>query len=146
LRSGETPDLQTALSQRLQASASRFGFEVDVIATGQPRPLLWSVQRHILYIFREALTNVEKHSGAQQVRLYLAWTDDMLTIRLVDEGHGFDRDKVYANGHYGLAIMEERAGEVGGQLAVTSSPEAGTEVSFSLPLSPGCVVAQGSKP
>jgi signal transduction histidine kinase len=134
LREDTAPDLTAALIQRLRIAEARAGFNTEVVTEGQPRPLLYSVQRHVLYIFREALANVEKHAHAEWVRLSLNWTDDSLAICLVDGGQGFDRNSLQPNGHYGVTIMKERAKELGGQLEIVSSLGSGTEVQFTLPL------------
>jgi signal transduction histidine kinase len=133
LRSGDVPDLAAALLQSARSAGSMAGFEADLVVDGQPRPLSVPVQRHILSIFGAALANVGKHTEAGSVRLHLTWTDDALTIRLVDSGHGFDVHAAHSNGHYGLAIMRERAQEIGGQVEIVSSPGSGTAVIFSLP-------------
>jgi signal transduction histidine kinase len=146
LRESTAPDLATSLVQRLRSSGDRAGFEVEVVSEGQPQPLPASLQRHILYIFREAITNVEKHANTDRVRLSLRWTDDALEIRLSDGGRGFDRDNVQSNGHYGLAIMGERAREIGGQLTINSSPALGTDVLFSLPLGAARPAVKGKVP
>jgi signal transduction histidine kinase len=57
-------------------------------------------------------------------------------MRIRDDGHGFDTGELTASGHYGLGMMHERAEAVGAQLAVTSRPGHGTEVTLSWPGTP----------
>ncbi len=134
LRLSPESDLASALQERANLVAQRAGVKVELSTEGQPLLLPTDVQRHILYIFREALTNVEKHAGARRIRFHLTWTDHALTIRLSEDGRGFDVETARRNGHYGLAIMQERAKEIGGQLEIASSPGSGTEILFSLAL------------
>jgi signal transduction histidine kinase len=93
------------------------------------------VQQQLLYLFQEALNNVAKHAGAQQVDICLSWTEDTLTAALADDGCGFDvADMEWAPGHYGLRIMQERAEEINGQLTISSRPGRGTQLLLQLPL------------
>jgi signal transduction histidine kinase len=59
-----------------------------------------------------------------------------LTITLADDGKGFDPYAVGGNGHFGLAIMQDRAREINGRLTLTSRPGGGTQVALCLPLDP----------
>jgi signal transduction histidine kinase len=135
--------LATALLQRAQAVGARAHFEVRLQSQGQPRMLAPRVYRHVLYLFREALANVEKHAHARQVKIDLEWTADALNLVLTDDGRGFDPHKLVLNGHFGLEIMRERAREINGQLAVQSSPDGGTNVSLLLPLDSAATLDQG---
>jgi signal transduction histidine kinase len=126
--------LATAILQRAQSAGERAHFQVQVRSQGQPQALPPRVYRHVLYLFREALTNVEKHAHARRVEISLEWTAETLRLTLVDDGRGFDPDILVPNGHFGLEIMRERAHEVNGQLNIQSSPSAGTRISLSLPL------------
>src|SRR6185503_6370985 len=89
-------------------------------------------------IAQEALTNVEKHAGAQHVTVDLAFDNIQLRLLLRDDGCGFDRNAPAPagskNGGMGLMDIEERARLVGGTCSVKSVPAAGTEVAIELPL------------
>ena len=59
----------------------------------------------------------------------------MLRVEVADDGIGFDPgDPELRSRHLGLTSMEERARELGGRLAVTASPGAGTVVSLEVPV------------
>jgi len=49
-----------------------------------------------------------------------------LTLR--DDGRGFDPGKTLPAGHYGLAMLCERASAIGATLKIVSSPGQGTEI------------------
>ncbi len=78
-------------------------------------------------ITTEALTNVERHAGAQQVEVRLACGSDLIDLVIRDDGVGFDPAAIDAD-RYGLTGMQERAGMIGAALEVTSHPGGGTEV------------------
>jgi signal transduction histidine kinase len=134
LRPGKSVDLAAALLDLANSAGNRAGFQVQLVSHGQSRALLPSTQGYLVYIFREALNNVEKHARAQKVNIELVWDEAALTVRLSDDGRGFDPGEIQADGHFGLKIMQERAGEINGQLKITSRPGSGTEVIFQLPL------------
>jgi signal transduction histidine kinase len=86
-------------------------------------------------IVQEALTNVARHAGVDQVTVRL-WADqDMLGMQIEDQGTGFDPEAALAaSDTTGLAGMRERAMLLGGQLTLESAPGAGTHVTAELPL------------
>ena len=137
LRPDNSIDLATALLALAQTVGNRAGFQVELTSEGRPRSLPAQVRHQVLDIFREALANVEKHANAQRVVIDLQWAEDMLRIDFVDDGQGFDPDAIVSNGHFGLAIMRERAEEIGGRLTLVSRPNLGTELTLQLPLTTG---------
>jgi signal transduction histidine kinase len=135
------PTASTKLSQTLieniRSTAQRNGFEVDLKITGDERALNSHVKRQVLFICREALNNIEKHAKATQVGISLIWNKSSLTVKILDNGVGFDPNKSAGNGHYGLSIMQERAEDIQGRLTLQSQPNnGGTEVSLWVPLQP----------
>jgi len=92
------------------------------------------VQQQVLYLFQEVLTNVAKHAKAQQVGIDLLWSETALTVKLSDDGQGFDPEIIQPEGHFGLMLMRERAREINGRLTLTSNPAAGTNLTLWLPL------------
>jgi len=96
--------------------------------------------RTLLYrMVQEALTNVDKHAAAANVRVTLDETDGFFTVRITDDGRGFDPTQAIRPrpGHLGLASINERATLAGGSLRLTStSTSAGgraTTVEITLP-------------
>jgi PAS domain S-box-containing protein len=130
-----TLDLVLALSgvQRELALEPDVDFRVSVAGRQQ---LLQAPIKHELYrIGREALVNAFRHSGAKRVDFELEYADSDLRLRIRDNGCGIDPHVLEAGreGHWGLAGMRERATKIGGQLKISSSATAGTEVQLSIP-------------
>ncbi len=94
----------------------------------RPDSLLWI---NLFKIYKEALTNVMKHSKAASVFVLLRVSSDRIVLTVQDDGVGCERCK--SGGGRGLSNMRKRAAEVGGQLAVASL-EKGTRVSLDIPL------------
>lgn len=83
---------------------------------------------HALFrIVQEALANVEKHSGANQVDIvFRCCSDPILQVR--DNGRGFDANAP-ATG-FGLFSMRERVRKIGGTLDLASASGAGTTLTI----------------
>jgi signal transduction histidine kinase len=92
----------------------------------QPGSLLWV---NLFKIYKEALTNVIKHSQARSVNVVLRISPDLLLLIVEDTGTGWESHR--GNGR-GLSNMKRRAEEIGGTLAVSSGK--GTRVRVEIPL------------
>ena len=86
-------------------------------------------------LVQESLSNIGKHAQARQVTVALAVSDvpGMASIRVSDDGLGFDPDQL-ALGSHGLVGMRYRVQAEGGQLQIDSAPGQGTRVQALLPL------------
>ncbi len=86
---------------------------------------------HVLQIVREALSNATRHARACQVRVRLgvAPDTDAVRVEICDDGCGIAATGATSQrGHYGLSIMRERAGSLGGALRIDSEPGKGANV------------------
>lgn len=108
------------------------GPEVEGIKL-QPR-----AEVQILRVVQEALSNVRKHARASRVwvRVGLGGSGK-LKVEVEDDGCGFEAGKPVGAGHFGLAVMRERAELVGGRLEVESAPGRGTRVVLEVPVGEG---------
>lgn len=85
-------------------------------------------------ILQETLTNVARHAHAQRVDVSLVENEGHLRLRVRDDGAGMSPDASARGGSLGLLGMHERARRLGGQVSVTSSPGAGTQILVDVPL------------
>jgi len=140
LRPSELDDLGLvpALRSLCAEFGERTGIAVELSCPDQTEKLSAEVELVAYRIAQEALTNVEKHAGAQHVTVELASDNVRLRLRLRDDGCGFDRNAptpvTSKNGGMGLLDIEERVRLVNGTCTVNSAPAAGTEVAIELPL------------
>jgi signal transduction histidine kinase len=137
LRPPASPDLASALSDYARVVGRRAHFAVEFHSHGQPRALSEHTQHEVVYFFREALINIEKHAKARCVTIELTWLADGVNISLADDGEGFDPQDVASTDHFGLKIMRERAQEVNGRLTLRSRRFFGTELTLWFPLDTG---------
>lgn len=96
------------------------------------------VAEQVFRIIQEALSNVRKHSAAQEVEILFAFTPSEVQILIDDDGIGFNPDCLQggnaAGRGGGLAFMRERAEQIGGRLEVRSSPGRGVQVLLYIPI------------
>lgn len=105
--------------------------ELDHEAGRERRRHVPELEAALYRIAQEAITNAVKHAHASRVRVTVREADDTVSIRVEDDGTGFDAEAT-ATG-FGLIGMRERAELAGGELEVTSSPGHGTVVVARLP-------------
>ncbi|MEK7725474.1 MAG: histidine kinase, partial [Acidobacteriota bacterium] len=76
-------------------------------------------------IIQESLNNIIKHSEATEVRVSIERNEDLINIKIEDNGKGFDVNKKNQNG-FGLLGMSERVRMLGGTISIKSEPDNGT--------------------
>ena len=111
------------------------------VADGQVN-LPLSAELELLRIAREALANVRRHAAANMVEVTFESKQDSIEMTIRDNGRGFDIQAGFQG--YGLAVMEERAKSLGGELSITTSRGSGTEVKVMLPVAETRRPAAGS--
>jgi nitrate/nitrite-specific signal transduction histidine kinase len=130
----EEDGLLGALHQRLDAVEKRAGVNARVIADAIvefPHP----VEEGLYRIAQEALNNALKHAAASNVVVRLTTEDGRTVLEVEDDGRGFIPDTADGRGGMGLGSMRERAEQLGGLLAVLSTPGQGTTVRATVPTS-----------
>ena len=128
------------LAEGLSALAAEWsaqtGVEIAVEITGGVAPLSLRIESGLYRIAQEALTNVQRHAEAHQVRLALIATPRQVSLVVVDDGRGFDPQQI-PRGRYGLIGLRERVRLLGGALHLRSeqsAPGSGTSLTVIIPL------------
>ncbi|HYK72802.1 MAG TPA: sensor histidine kinase [Pseudoneobacillus sp.] len=91
------------------------------------------IEDHLFRILQESVSNTLRHSKANKLEVLLIKRDDLVIMRIVDDGIGFDIEGDKA-GSYGMQNMHERAVEVGGTLKVVSVKDKGTRLEVKVPI------------
>lgn len=91
------------------------------------------IEDHLFRILQESVSNTLRHSKAGKLEVLLIKRDDLVIMRVVDDGIGFDVEGDKA-GSYGMQNMHERAVEVGGTLKVISVKNQGTRLEVKVPI------------
>ncbi len=129
----EQGGFEQALGAVADQAARQGGFEIAIDLAPEA---IGSEDEMLLSIARELLTNAARHSGAATVSVALARTPQGLELEVVDDGRGIEpgrRDQALAEGHIGLASVNERVRAAGGDFELESSA-AGTRALARLPV------------
>jgi PAS domain S-box-containing protein len=119
--------------EALRDEFSKSGIEIGFTHKDIPSKLPADVTLCLFRIVQEGLQNALKHSGAHQVLVYLSGGTGMLSLRILDDGLGFDVDLAFRKG-LGLLSMHERLEAIGGTLEISSTAGVGTELKVTVPL------------
>jgi len=125
---------QELASLETNPNAARFHVEVE----GTPQNLHPILRDEVYRIAGEAMRNAFRHAQAQRIEVEIRYDERQLRLRVRDDGKGIDAKHLDGDGyagHYGLRGMRERATLMGGNLAVWSEFDSGTEVELSIPAS-----------
>jgi signal transduction histidine kinase len=86
----------------------------------------------LIRIAREAVGNAVRHGHAKSIALELRG-GATVSMRISDDGEGFDVAAPRSKQSFGLRSMRERSESLGGRFEITSTPGVGTTVEVSLP-------------
>jgi signal transduction histidine kinase len=125
-----TGSLDQAIRRQLERFAEETAIAVTYRAEGDTVELSTMHEVVLLRMAQESLTNVRKHARAAAVTVSLHVGDDHATLRVADDGAGFDTGGP-ADG-FGLRGMRNRAAQAGGRLTVHSGTK-GTTVELAVP-------------
>ncbi len=137
LVAGSAPvELNAGIAPALTRLGERFtretGVEVTTTCTIDPSaPLGRDTEVVLLRFAQEGLANVRKHAGASSARLELAVEAEEATMRVIDDGRGFDPATV--SDGFGLSGLRDRVALVGGSVSVDGTSGA-TTLTARLPL------------
>ena len=85
------------------------------------------VEREIIGIAQEALTNAVRHARARRITVRASTIRSLgLRLSIADDGRGITREA--ATSGFGLTSMQERAERIGASLTIVTAPRSGTEV------------------
>jgi signal transduction histidine kinase len=110
-------------------SSIRFHRDVEDIELPAPIALL------VYHIAREGVMNALKHAQPRDVWISVLEEDDDIVLSLKDNGVGFDTSAPGPEGHFGMAMMRERAQVGGGRFEVESAPGEGATITVRFPTS-----------
>ncbi len=89
-------------------------------------------RKNVYLIFKEAVNNAIKYSGTNKLDVFIGLKNSELLMNIKDYGKGFD-ERIIIRGN-GLANMQIRAGELKGNLLLSSSGEKGTSLKVNCPV------------
>jgi signal transduction histidine kinase len=120
--------------ERLPALVARLGsagLPVELVVSGQARPLPAEVESSAYRIVQEALTNALRHAGPTRATVVLGYRPGALELRVRDEGRGSPHGVAAGQGIVG---MRHRAALLGGEVTAGPGPDGGFQVTATLPV------------
>lgn len=92
-----------------------------------------NISLEVYRMIQEGVSNALKYASASEINIMLVKKNNQLSIRIIDNGKGFDTTKAYSG--IGLKTMRERVESLRGRIAINSELKAGTEIAVDIPLS-----------
>jgi signal transduction histidine kinase len=123
---GSGEDVASALKRLADLGQLTTKVPINVIVEELPR-FGDSVEREIIGIATEALTNAVRHSRARQITIRASTVRSLgLRLSVADDGRGIARERPTSG--FGMTSMQERAERIGASLTIVTAPRSGTEV------------------
>ncbi|MBW8035600.1 MAG: PAS domain S-box protein [Planctomycetes bacterium] len=105
---------------------------------GSEKPIDDDMRTFLFGAFRELLVNIIKHANAKKINVAVSGDDDKITIRVEDDGIGFDysetRLAITKESGFGFFGIRDRLEYLGGNLKIESKVASGTVVTLCAPL------------
>jgi signal transduction histidine kinase len=131
IASGSLLDAIEQIARQLTSdSGVQFGTQLETQLEGQPYALPEQCEANLLRIAQEALTNAVRHSGAERIRILLAYRTGSVVLEVGDSGRGMSG--LEPSG-FGVDGMRERARQIGGEIQILSDPGRGTRIIVTVP-------------
>lgn len=132
----ETRDLAAALREAVDRVTSGEPVDCEFRVTGRARRADARTEENLLRIGQEAVGNAVRHGNATRVRVALAYDTDRVSLRVADDGEGFDTADPRTENHWGLTNIQERSEQIGAKFRLTTQPGAGTTIEIEANLPP----------
>lgn len=136
-----TPMDPGGLVHALDAVVARFldrtGIDLTLVNRVPDLHLPAEREVEVLRVVQEALANIARHAHATHAALCLERVNGNYVVTIEDDGVGVAADGPGNRaGHYGIAIMNERARRLGGAIALTPNAMHGTRLQLTFPADP----------
>jgi signal transduction histidine kinase len=123
---GQGEEVATALKRIAGVAQRTSTVPIDVSIDELPR-VGDVVEREIIGIAQEALTNAVRHSRARRITVSASTVRSIgLRLSVADDGRGIAREEPSSG--FGMTSMQERAERIGASLTIVTAPRSGTEV------------------
>jgi len=134
----ESEDVAAALVRMTDLARRTTDIPIELDVAPLP-PLGGGIDREIIGIAQEALTNAVRHARARQISVQASSVRSVgFRLSVADDGRGIARE--HRGTGFGMTSMQERAERIGASLTIVTAPRSGTEVvlaweppSFSIP-------------
>ena len=130
--------LEAAVRNLMEPFEKTPDIRAHVFIKNLPRQMDPGKELAVFRIVQEAVTNILRYACAKNIFVNIIKKDSMIIVSVEDDGKGFEYDKIAepetSKGKLGLAIMNERAVQLGGTLHIDSAIGKGTHVYAEIPV------------
>jgi signal transduction histidine kinase len=124
---GAPGKLHAVIRDHASKIEQEYNVVIEVVAVGEDAEMTEPTQA-LAQASREAITNAAKHSGAEQVSVFVERNGERIEVFVADQGRGFDPTAISRDRHGIESSIIGRMNRGGGGAEVTSAPGEGTEV------------------
>jgi len=125
----------------IQNFSNRLNIYSHFEAIGFKEKLPPQIETAFYRIIQEVLNNISKHAEANRVEVSLEQRDSMIYAYIMDNGKGFDLEKVLhlesSERGFGIIGMQERVSLLSGYIDIQSKPGFGTHIHIEVPYQKG---------
>ncbi|HET7694404.1 MAG TPA: sensor histidine kinase [Vicinamibacterales bacterium] len=119
-------DLPTALRRMVDMAERTADVPIELVIDELPE-FEAGVEREIIGIAQEALTNAARHAQARRIKVHAGGVRGVgFRLSIADDGRGISGDRASAG--FGMTSMRERADRIGASLTFVTAARSGTEV------------------
>jgi signal transduction histidine kinase len=129
-KQGLVPTLELLLSNTLQHAGVEYKINID----GMPEALNEKIELGIYRIAQEIINNIIKHSQARNVLLYLTIAGNTLTLKIQDDGTGYNEQTIKEKSSMGLLNIVSRVATLGGTYKFENIEPHGTNSIITVPV------------
>jgi signal transduction histidine kinase len=123
---GTGEDIAAALKRLADMGQRTANLPIELEIDELPR-LGDAVEREVIGIAQEALTNAVRHARARRITIRASAVQSVgLRLSVADDGRGIARER--STSGFGMTSMQERADRIGASLTIVTAPRSGTEV------------------
>jgi signal transduction histidine kinase len=123
---GRGEDVASAIKRLADLGQKTTTVPIEVVLDELPR-FGDGVEREIIGIAQEALTNAVRHARARRITIKASTVKSLgLRLSVADDGRGIAREQ--STSGFGMTSMQERAERIGASLTIVTAPRSGTEV------------------
>ena len=126
--------LAVKLREDAAAFTHRTGTPAHLLVIGEPVAIEVTREELLIGVAQEGLRNVERHAGATEVVLTLAFAPDSVELVIQDDGVGVGVSAPCVSNGLGLGILREEIARVGGEARLARSEDTGSTMRTRIPL------------
>jgi signal transduction histidine kinase len=126
-------DLLSELAMLADTARSNLRLQTHLdLPSGLRSALSPELTEDLLYIAREAISNVTRHAEARSLRIRLSKQRSRIVLTISDDGKGFNPQETGRRAGDGIRNMQERVRRIGGELRIRSEAGGGTTMRVSV--------------